>query len=296
MARPHARASTSTAHGSGIRRRSSIQPAMSASPSWTDGPSASLRGIGWTRATASASTERVCDRPGVPPAGIGSALLTDRIAAARELDAAYPTGLPRVLGMWIDQRNVAGAGLARHFGYEPARWFFDMERRIDGDLPAIEPLPDGWSCGRSPTRWHGSRGRRTTRHSWTTGVATTTRRRASAAGASRRRTTVPRRVGGRRDRRRRAERDLRGREPGARAQPRVARQRLHATPVAPAWTGPQPHRSLAAPAPWARPDGRCPRGRRRQSVGGAPPVRIGRVRRHRAGDGAFRRPLEDPSR
>ena len=75
--------------------------------------------------------------------GIGSALLRERIAAARELDASYPTDLPRVLGMWIDQRNMAGTALARHFGYEPARWFFDMERRIDGDLPAIEPLPDG---------------------------------------------------------------------------------------------------------------------------------------------------------
>jgi mycothiol synthase len=75
--------------------------------------------------------------------GIGGALLADRIAAARALDATFSEDRPRVLGMWIDTRNVAGEALAGHFGYEPVRWFFDMERRIDGELPEIEPLPDG---------------------------------------------------------------------------------------------------------------------------------------------------------
>ena len=75
--------------------------------------------------------------------GIGTALLTRRIEAAHELDVAFPTDLPKVLGMWLDVRNVAGTALARRFGYEPARWFFDMERRVDTDLPPIEPLPDG---------------------------------------------------------------------------------------------------------------------------------------------------------
>jgi mycothiol synthase len=75
--------------------------------------------------------------------GIGSALLADRIAAARALDATLGGDRPRVLGMWVDVRNAAGATLAERFGYEPARWFFDMERSIEGDLPKIEPLPDG---------------------------------------------------------------------------------------------------------------------------------------------------------
>ncbi len=75
--------------------------------------------------------------------GIGSVLLADRIAAARALDATYTDDRPRMLGTWIDQRNVAGAALAERFGYEPARWFFDMERPISGDLPSIEPLPEG---------------------------------------------------------------------------------------------------------------------------------------------------------
>jgi mycothiol synthase len=75
--------------------------------------------------------------------GIGSALLADRIAAARTLDAGYSDDRPRILGMWVDQRNAGGAALAERFGYEPARWFFDMERPISGDVPEIEPLPEG---------------------------------------------------------------------------------------------------------------------------------------------------------
>ena len=75
--------------------------------------------------------------------GIGSVLLEDRIAAMRELDATLGGDRPRVLGMWVDQRNVGGAALGARFGYEPARWFFDMERSITGDLSPIEPLPHG---------------------------------------------------------------------------------------------------------------------------------------------------------
>ena len=75
--------------------------------------------------------------------GIGSLLLADRIAAARALDANYTDDRPRFLGMWVDQRNAGGAALAERFGYEPARWFFDMERSIAGELPGVEPLPDG---------------------------------------------------------------------------------------------------------------------------------------------------------
>jgi mycothiol synthase len=75
--------------------------------------------------------------------GIGTVLLADRIAAARVLDATYTGDRPRVFGTHVDQRNVAGAALAVRFGFEPARWFFDMERSIEGDLPEVEPLPEG---------------------------------------------------------------------------------------------------------------------------------------------------------
>jgi mycothiol synthase len=75
--------------------------------------------------------------------GIGSLLLADRIAAARGLDETLGSEGARVLGMWTDARNVAGAALAERFGYEPARWFFDMERSLTRDLPEMEALPDG---------------------------------------------------------------------------------------------------------------------------------------------------------
>ena len=76
--------------------------------------------------------------------GIGSVMLADRMAAARSLDATYTdVDRPRLLGMWVDQRNVGGSALAERSGYEPARWFFDMERSITGELPEIEPLPEG---------------------------------------------------------------------------------------------------------------------------------------------------------
>jgi mycothiol synthase len=67
--------------------------------------------------------------------GIGSVVLADRIAAARALDATYTdVDRPRLLGMWVDQRNVGGSALAERSGYEPS---------ITGELPEIEPLPDG---------------------------------------------------------------------------------------------------------------------------------------------------------
>ncbi len=100
---------------------------------------------------------------------------------------------------------------AERFGYEPARWFFDMERSIEGELPAIEPLPDGLELRPIVRRpGVGAVDRPTTRRSATTGAATTTRRRTSGAGGSRRSSTRPctSRLGRRRDRRRGAERHL----------------------------------------------------------------------------------------
>ena len=45
--------------------------------------------------------------------GIGSVMLADRMAAARSLDATYTdVDRPRLLGMWVDLRNVGGSALA----------------------------------------------------------------------------------------------------------------------------------------------------------------------------------------
>ena len=79
---------------------------------------------------------------------------------------------------------------AERSGYEPARWFFDMERSHRG-RPARRSsrFPTASSFGRCPPTRRGSCGRPTTRRSATTGAATTSRRRTSDAGGSRRSST-----------------------------------------------------------------------------------------------------------
>ena len=81
--------------------------------------------------------------PPVRRRGIGTALLTRNEAARRELAASHDTDRPRVLGMGTAEVNVGATTLARAHGYEPARWWADMERSLLDDLPPIPPLPDG---------------------------------------------------------------------------------------------------------------------------------------------------------
>ena len=75
--------------------------------------------------------------------GIGGALLELNIARLRALAATHDTDRPKILGMSSNQASVAAPILARRHGYAPVRWFFDMERPLDGDLPEIPPLPEG---------------------------------------------------------------------------------------------------------------------------------------------------------
>lgn len=75
--------------------------------------------------------------------GIGGALLRDNIRLARTLAATHDSALPRVLGMGTNEHSVGGPTLARRHGYEPVRWFFDMERPLTGALPGVPALPDG---------------------------------------------------------------------------------------------------------------------------------------------------------
>lgn len=75
--------------------------------------------------------------------GIGTMLLMRSEDRRRATAASHETDRPMVLGMGTAETNLGAQALARRAGYRPVRWFADMERRIDGDLPAIEPLPDG---------------------------------------------------------------------------------------------------------------------------------------------------------
>ncbi len=76
--------------------------------------------------------------------GIGTALLVDAERRHAALAAVHETERPRVLGIFAEGRNAGANALAEGFRYQPARWFFDMERPgLQADLPAISPMPDG---------------------------------------------------------------------------------------------------------------------------------------------------------
>ncbi len=75
--------------------------------------------------------------------GIGRRLLTAAVSLMRARLAERPTDLPVAIGMFIDDKQTAREALARSEGYQPARWFFEMERSVEGELPAEPVLPDG---------------------------------------------------------------------------------------------------------------------------------------------------------
>lgn len=76
--------------------------------------------------------------------GIGRTLATDGERRATKLARAHETDRPRVLGVFTEGRNAGATALAERMGYQPARWFFAMERPgLDRDLPELRPLPEG---------------------------------------------------------------------------------------------------------------------------------------------------------
>ena len=81
--------------------------------------------------------------PAVRRRGLGARLLARNEAVRRELAASHETDRPRVLGMGTAELNAGAMTLARTHGYEPARWWADMQRSLLEELPAVPPLPDG---------------------------------------------------------------------------------------------------------------------------------------------------------
>lgn len=75
--------------------------------------------------------------------GIGRTLLARNESIQRELAAAHDTDRPKMLGTGGPESNVGAQALAGSFGYEPVRWFADMERSLLETLPEIPPMPDG---------------------------------------------------------------------------------------------------------------------------------------------------------
>jgi mycothiol synthase len=75
--------------------------------------------------------------------GIGTALFSDGLRRLGATAAGHDTERSKLVGTFTHDQSVAGPKVAAAFGLEPARWFFDMERTLTGELPPIEPLPDG---------------------------------------------------------------------------------------------------------------------------------------------------------
>ena len=74
--------------------------------------------------------------------GIGTALHADSEARVRELAATRATDRPRLFGSWSGDSQPGDRALLERAGFQPARWFFDMERPHLEDVPDA-PLPDG---------------------------------------------------------------------------------------------------------------------------------------------------------
>jgi mycothiol synthase len=81
--------------------------------------------------------------PAVRGRGIGTMLIERNQERLRAVATSHDTERPKVLGMPTADANAGAVALARRFGYEPARWFADMERPLDGVLPEIPPMPEG---------------------------------------------------------------------------------------------------------------------------------------------------------
>ena len=123
----------------------SFDPARDLRLAELDGRPVAVTWIDWVDASDGVREYR--SRGYVEPAarrrGIGGALLRDNIRLARALAGTHQTPLPKVLGLGTNEHSAGGPILARREGYEPVRWFFDMERPLSGELPEAPPLPDG---------------------------------------------------------------------------------------------------------------------------------------------------------
>lgn len=99
---------------------------------WTD-PTDGVREY-WTRG---------CVDPDFRRRGVGEALLRHTVDRVRRLAAGHETERPKVLGLGTSEHNIGAARLAERHGYQPVRWFFDMERPLAGELPVAPSLPEG---------------------------------------------------------------------------------------------------------------------------------------------------------
>ena len=71
--------------------------------------------------------------------GIGGVLFADGVRRLRAVAAGHVTERPKVLGTFTDDKSAGAPMLVTRFGLQPARYFFDMERSLIGNLPDVPP-------------------------------------------------------------------------------------------------------------------------------------------------------------
>jgi len=114
---------------------------------------------------ASDGTRAHSSRAAVDPAhrrrGIGRQLLAAAQDLIRVNAARHETSRPQVLGMFVDEKQVARAALARRDGYRPVRWFFERPASADqargiwnADHDAFRDHWGGWDMSEASfLRW-----------------------------------------------------------------------------------------------------------------------------------------------
>lgn len=74
--------------------------------------------------------------------GIRRAMLRWMEARMRQVAAEHPAGAHKVFSMWAGSKAKSLTALLESEGYRPARYFNQMTRPLDGDLPDF-PMPPG---------------------------------------------------------------------------------------------------------------------------------------------------------
>jgi mycothiol synthase len=111
-------------------------------------PDGELWAFGTVRGAATVrDADRIWLDGGVHPAlrgrGLGRQVIEWQEPRAAELHRDRHPEVPGELLVGVYETVPSRAALARAWGYEPARYFYDMQRDLAAELPAIPPAPAG---------------------------------------------------------------------------------------------------------------------------------------------------------
>lgn len=111
-------------------------------------PDGELWAFGAVRGAATVrDTDRIWLDGGVHPTlrgrGLGRRVLAWQEPRAAELHRERHPDVPGLLLVGVYETVPSRAALARAAGYRPVRYFYDMERDLAAELPAIPPTPAG---------------------------------------------------------------------------------------------------------------------------------------------------------